>query len=699
MEKTIYIIEGLCCANCGTKMERKINELPQVEEATLTFATKQIAVVLKENEKADDTLLLEIQKICTSIEDNVIVKERKEKEAENKSKQQTVQKSVFEEHKKEIIVIVAGAILFMAGQITDAAIIFVAAYLILGLGIVLTALKNLTKGHIFDENFLMAVATIAAFVIGDYAEAVGIMLFYKVGELFEDIAVSKSRSQIMEAVDMRPEVVNLVHNDHVHEVPADEVKAGNIILIRPGDRIPLDGVILEGRSQLDTSPVTGEPVPVSVESGNEIMSGCVNGQGVLKMRVTKPLSESMVTRILDSVENAAANKPKIDRFITKFARIYTPVVVLLAVTTAIIPSILTGEWNKWIYTAITFLVISCPCALVLSVPLAFFSGIGAGSKKGILFKGGLAIEALKNIKAVVMDKTGTITKGTFKVQEVQLFSRFTKKQILTMAADCELASTHPIGKSIVEAAKEKKCTLVRPTEVEEFPGKGVRAVFPIGTVLCGNKEFLDENGVDTAKATEVVYGTGVLLAIEGQLAGEIIIADAIKPESKDAVTKMKEMNLITAMLTGDKRASAMEVALETGVEEVRAELLPQDKLTHLQEIRAKYGEVLFVGDGINDAPVLAGADVGAAMGSGADAAIEAADVVFMTSSLEAIPEAIAIAKKTAAIAMQNVVFALTVKFAVMILGFLGMANMWMAVFADTGVAMLCVLNSIRALKR
>lgn len=696
MNKVIYIIDNLCCANCGAKMERKINELPQVQEATLTFATKQIAVILKENETAGDTLLLEIQKICTSIEEDVVVKERKESDAKKPAKQSA---AIFEENKADFIKVIGGAVLFLAAVITKVEVLFFLAYILLGYEIITTALKNITKGLVFDENFLMAVATIAAFAIGDYAEAVGIMLFYRVGELFEEIAVSKSRSQIMEAVDMRPEVVNLIHGDHIHEIPAGDAVPGNIILIRPGDRIPLDGIIIDGRSQLDTSPVTGEPVPVSVGPEKEIMSGCVNGQGVLKVKVTKPLLESMVTRILDSVENAAANKPKIDRFITKFARIYTPVVVFLALAVAIIPSLLTGEWNKWIYTAITFLVISCPCALVLSVPLAFFSGIGAGSKKGILFKGGLAIEALKNVKTVVMDKTGTITKGSFKVQEVHLFDRYTKKQILTMAADCELSSTHPIGKSIVEAAQERKCTLVRPEKVEEIPGKGIRAVFQMGTVLCGNKDFLIENGVDTSNAMDVIYGTVVLVALEGKLVGEILIADEVKQESKEAISKMREMKLLTAMFTGDAKVSAREVARLTGVEEVRAELLPQDKLAKLQEIRAKHGEVLFVGDGINDAPVLAGADVGAAMGSGADAAIEAADVVFMTSSLEAVPEAIGIAKTTQKIAMQNIVFALAVKFLVMILGFLGFANMWLAVFADTGVAVICVLNSIRILKR
>ncbi len=690
MHKKIYILENLGCANCAAKMERKINELPGVQMAVITYATKQLAIAADYPEH----LLADIQRICASIESEVVVVERQDTPAKAKEKV-----SVYAEHKREILSIIIGAVLFVLGQIIDNRFVFFAAYILLGNEIIIKAIKNLTKGRVFDENFLMSIATIAAYVIGDYAEAVGIMLFYRVGELFEDIAVSKSRSQIMDAIDMRPEVVNLIHGNHIEEIPAQEAKVGDMILVRPGDRIPLDGKVVEGQSRVDTSPVTGEPVPVSVYPGKEVISGCVNEQGVLKMEVLKPLSESMVTRILNSVENAAASKPKIDRFITRFARIYTPVVVLLALATAIIPSVITGEWYRWIYTAVTFLVISCPCALVLSVPLAFFSGIGAASKQGILFKGGAAIEALKNVKAVVMDKTGTITKGNFKVQKIRSFARFTEKQILTMAADCEQFSVHPIGKSIMEAAKEKKCTLVKPIHTEEISGKGIRAQFPIGNMLCGNLELMAENGVDVSFYKKETYGTEVLLALEGRLIGEIIIADMIKPESKEAISHMKRMNLVTAMLTGDAFHSAKEVAELTGVEEIHAELLPQDKLEHLQATRKKHGEVLFVGDGINDAPVLAGADVGAAMGSGADAAIEAADVVFMTSSLEAIPEAIEIARQTGKIAMQNVVFALVIKFAVMFLGFLGMANMWMAVFADTGVAMLCVLNSIRILKK
>lgn len=697
VEQKVYILEGLGCANCAAKMERQIRELPGVEMATITFATKQLRVAANHQEE----LLPRFREICASIEEQVTVTPREEIQTVKKVEK----KSLFQENKKEILIIAAGAVLFAAGEIAEHAgapslwppVCYVIAYVLLGWEIVWTAFKNLGKGHVFDENFLMSVATLAAFAIGDFAEAVGVMLFYRVGELFEDVAVARSRSQIMEAVDMRPEVVGRLEDGEVHEIPAGDAAVGDILLVRPGDRIPLDGVVTEGESRIDTSPVTGEPVPVTVRKGSRLVSGCVNEQGVLQMKVEKPLAESMVTKILDSVENAAASKPKLDRFITKFARVYTPIVVLAAVATAIIPSIITGNWREWIYTAITFLVISCPCALVLSVPLAFFSGIGAGSKKGILFKGGVAIEALKNVKAVVMDKTGTITKGEFQVQSVIPFGRESMDTLLQTAARCEMGSTHPIGTSIVEAAREKGMPLERPKEVEEISGKGIHAVLEEREVLCGNKALMEMFHVKMDRYANDQYGTEVLLAFDGELAGCIVIADSLKNEAKDAIDMMKKQGLVTAMFTGDSKESARAVAGEAGIDKVFAQLLPQDKLAHLQEMRRESGAVLFVGDGINDAPVLAGADVGAAMGSGADAAIEAADVVFMTAQVTAVPEAVAIARKTGRIAMQNVVFALAVKALVMILGFAGMANMWMAVFADTGVAMLCVLNSIRAL--
>ena len=576
---------------------------------------------------------------------------------------------------------------------------FVVAYAILGREILMHAGKNILKGQFLDENFLMSIATIAAFVIGDYAEAVGVMLFFRVGELFEDIAVEKSRSQIMEAVDMRPEVVNLIQGREVQVIPAKEAKVGDLLLVRPGDRIPLDGVVVHGESRIDTAPVTGEPVPVKVSEGDSVISGCVNTSGAIHIRVEKVLEDSMVSRILNSVENAAASKPKIDRFITRFARVYTPFVVVLALATAILPSVLTGDWEFWIYTAITFLVISCPCALVLSVPLAFFSGIGAGSKKGILFKGGFALETLNNVKAVVLDKTGTITKGNFEVQECVSISEYTDVQILTLAASCEMDSTHPIGYSIVTKAKQHFLDLERPEEVEEISGKGVRGKIKAGEVLCGNQELLKMHQIDVNAQEHRIYGTEVFVALNGELIGYLVIADTVKAEAQKAVAKLKRNGLKTVMLTGDTSQSAKTIAEQTGVEEYHAKLLPEDKVERLEEVRKQYGPVMFVGDGINDAPVLAGADVGAAMGSGADAAIEAADVVFMTSSVEAIPEAIALAKATNRIAMENVVFALAVKAAVMILGLFGLANMWMAVFADTGVAMLCVLNSVRIFRR
>ncbi len=519
----------------------------------------------------------------------------------------------------------------------------------------------------------------------------------RIGEYFEHRAVEKSRGQIMDAVDMRPETVNLLVGDDVKVIPAADAHVGDILLVRAGDRIPLDGVVVEGDSLVDTSPVTGEPVPVRKHYGDEITSGCVNTSGMLKIRVEKVLAESMVTRILDSVENAAANKPQIDRFITRFARICTPAVVAIALLTALVPGYITGNWQHWIYTALTFLVISCPCALVLSVPLAFFSGIGAGSKDGILFKGGSAMEALKNVRAVVMDKTGTVTKGNFVVQKIVARQGVSEDEILALCAGVEAASTHPIAVSIVNAAKERGITPERPQSFKEIAGEGISAQTADGTVLCGSRKLLKRFGVEYTDFEAGGYGTEVLLAKDGKYLGHIVISDTIKDDAVEAVKRIREMGLTTAMLTGDAETGAQAVANLAGIDEVRAKLLPQDKLNELGRLRSKYGSVMFVGDGINDAPVLAGADVGAAMGSGADAALEAADVVFMKSEMKAIPQAIGIARRTGKIAWQNVIFALGVKAIIMVAGLAGYASMWAAVFADTGVAMLCVLNSVRIL--
>ena len=700
----IYLLENLGCAHCASKMEEQIADLDGISEATITFATKQLRVTAKN----PDRYLDQIRKICTSIESEVVVKEKDPKPKAQTATSEThaaSKKETFSKEKIDTICIIIGAILFVAGEImehkgfaTTATLpVFVIAYLALGGVIVVKAAKNISHGQVFDENFLMSVATLAAFAINDSAEAVGVMLFYRIGELFEEKAVERSRGQIMDAVDLRPEVVNLIVGDDIQVIPSEEAQVGDVLLVRPGDRIPLDGVILEGSSRIDTSPITGEPVPVAVNKGDEITSGCVNTSGQLKIRVEKPLEESMVTRILDSVENAAASKPKIDRFITRFAKVYTPCVVGIAVATALIPSLVTGNWHYWIYTAITFLVMSCPCALVLSIPLAFFSGIGAGSKKGILFKGGLSIEGLSNLGAVVMDKTGTITEGNFQLQKVVTAGKYNENELLSMCAGCEQNSTHPIANSIVAAAKERGIQFEKPSSLEEISGHGIVAEMPEGKVLCGNRKLMDKFGVTIGELKEASYGSEVFMAVNGTFTGYMLISDTIKPDAKEAIASLKKLGLHTVMLTGDSEDSAKAVGKDAGIDEIYAKLLPEDKLNALKKVREAHGTVMFVGDGINDAPVLAGADVGAAMGSGADAAIEAADAVFMNSNVDAIPQSIAIARNTNRIAWQNVVFALVIKIAVMILGLAGHANMWMAVFADTGVAMICVLNSIRIL--
>ena len=699
-----YILENLGCAHCASRMEEQINELEGIDDAVITFATKQLRVKAQNPDK----YLSDIKRICTSIESEVIVREKDPRPGVQAAPAEASHASAKKEIPKEKIdtgCVILGAVLFAAGVIMEKTGIgtagtlpvFIIAYLALGGVIVVKAVKNISHGQIFDENFLMSIATLAAFAINDYAEAVGVMLFYRIGELFEEKAVERSRGQIMDAVDMRPEVVNLITDDDIKVIPSEEAQVGDILLVRPGDRIPLDGVIVEGESRIDTSPVTGEPVPVSASSGDEVISGCVNTSGQLKIRVEKPLEESMVTRILDSVENAAASKPKIDRFITRFCKYYTPCVVGTAIITALIPSMVSGNWNYWIYTAITFLVMSCPCALVLSIPLAFFSGIGAGSRKGILFKGGIAIEGLSHLGAVVMDKTGTITEGNFQLQKVITTGKYTETELLSMCAGCEQNSTHPIAVSIVAAAKAQGLSLSTPDSLEEIAGYGISADMPQGRLLCGNRKLMDKFHIATGKLPENTYGSEVFIAVNGEFAGCMVISDTIKSDSRSAIQSLKKLGLHTVMLTGDSQDSAQAVGKETGIDEVYAKLLPQDKLSTLEKVRQAHGAVMFIGDGINDAPVLAGADVSAAMGSGADAAIEAADAVFMNSNMEAVPQSIAIARSTNRIAWQNVIFALTVKIAVMILGLAGHANMWLAVFADTGVAMICVLNSIRIL--
>lgn len=748
--KKKYSISGIDCANCAAKLESKMNELPEVDNVILTFATGQLLVEADDLDKA----LIALKKLADKMEPGTVIEDLKRAEKHKKTEShdhehhhhhdhehecscgceyhydhehhehehhnhehhhkhhdhsydessKTGIAAIIADEKQELINIGTGIVFFITGLVAqyyfDSSLvyisIFVISYLILGGDVLVTALKNLFRGKVFDENFLMGIATIGAFIIGEYPEAVGVMLFYRIGELFEDIAVGKSRKQIMEAVDMRPEMVRLVTNGKSVPCDPEEIKVGDIIEVRVGDRIPLDGKITRGSSRIDTSAVTGEPVPVSVSEGSHVLSGCINVSGVIYLEVEKPLEESMVSRILEAVENAAASKPAIDRFITKFAAIYTPFVVLAALVTAIVPSLVTGNWNYWIYTALTFLVISCPCALVLSVPLTFFAGIGAGSKKGILFKGGVSLETLAGIKAVVMDKTGTVTEGSFNVASI-IPDGISKDELLAYAGCAESLSTHPIATSIMKEVKRSGVKVSEALDIKEISGKGMEVLLKEGKILCGNRQLLESNNIAIPVDANNVYGTEVFIAFNEQYVGRIIINDTIKKDSKEAVSDLKKYGMWTAMLTGDAEENARNVAAIAGIDAVYARQMPEDKLNNLVKIRQSHGAVMFIGDGINDAPVLAGADVGAAMGSGADAAIEAADVVFINSNLSAVPESIKIAKTTKKIAMENVIGALTIKAIVMILGFAGIASMWMAVFADSGVAMLCVLNAIRIL--
>ena len=689
----IFTIQNMNCANCASVIEEKLNQLESVSAATFTIGTKQLRIT----STVEDTEALQeqIQEVCDATEDGVVVVPfvRAAKNAKHDDHDH--------EHNASLSAIIVGAIVMAVAELTNwvpdqyMIPLLLVTFVVLGWRIVWAAVKNGMKGKFFDENFLMSIATIGALIIGEYAEAVGVMLFFQVGIYFEERATERSRNAVMDAVDLRPEEVRLIACDgSVQVVNPEDVQVGSHIEIRPGDRIPLDGRVVEGTTRIDTAAVTGEPVPVSATVGTEVMSGCINVDGRIVLEVTHELKDSMVMRILDAVENAAASKPKIDRFITRFSRVYTPIVVALAIIVAVVPPLFTGEWQYWIYTALTFLVVSCPCALVLSVPLAFFSGIGAGSRQGILFKGGKAIEAMSRVKAIAFDKTGTITTGTFNVQTVEVDGKYTENEVLQYAAALEAASTHPIAMSIVEEVQRRGVEFNTAKDVKEISGHGMVGTVEGHKVLVGNGRLMATENVVTPMI-EYVYGSEVFVAIDGQYAGRIIIADALKADSKEAIRHMNGKGYQTVMLTGDVAASAKYIAGEVGIQGVRAELLPQDKLQVVQSLRNDHGSVMFVGDGINDAPVLTGADVGGAMGSGADSAIEAADVVYMNSNLDSVWRSLSIADRTLSIAWQNIFFAIAVKIIVMVAGVFGFANMWVAIFADTGVSILCILNSIR----
>ncbi len=719
-----YTLQNLGCPNCAVKMEQQIAKLAHVQEASVSYPHKLLRITAEE----PDSLLPEIQKICQSVESGVLVVPRDGRAivesgahdtegccghdhdhnhehghdhshshgSSDDAKQPFIKSPLFIGGVLFAVLMIARFFVSTAIPVWGWTALFAVPYLILARDCFREAFQNIRNGDFFDENFLMLIASIGAFCIGEYPEGVAVMLFYRVGEYFEARAVERSRASIMEAVDMRPETVTRIDgNGNESVVAANQIKEGEVIRLIPGERVPLDGTVIDGNSRIDTSPVTGEPVPVSASAGTALISGSININGVLTMRVDKELSESMVTRILQAVENASTNKPKIEKFITRFARIYTPVVSLAAVLLAVVPPLLgMGAWSDWIYRALNFLVVSCPCALVLSVPLAYFAGIGSGSKKGILLKGGNALEALNDIKVVLFDKTGTLTKGDFAVQQILSRGTISESGILALAAAAESHSSHPIAESIRRAADEQGVRPAAVSEVEELAGMGLRAQSEQGEILCGNARLMEDRHV-TGFVLDPESMTQVYIALNGEYVGSIGIADAIKSDAKQALAELKSYGMHTAMLTGDNEETAKKIGDELAIDTVRARMMPDQKLSVMQDLREKYGPAMYIGDGINDAPTLAGADVGAAMGTGADAAIEAADIVFMRSQVEAVPQSFRLAKRTRMIAIQNVVFALAVKSIVLILSVFGISNLWVAVFADVGVTLLCVLNVVR----
>jgi Zn2+/Cd2+-exporting ATPase len=578
-------------------------------------------------------------------------------------------------------------------------VIYLVPYLVIGYDIVYKAARNISHGQVFDENFLMMIATFGAFGVGEYSEAVAVMLFYQVGELFQGYAVGKSRQSISDMMDICPEYANIEEDGVLKQVDPDDVEVGSIIVVKPGERIPLDGIVVEGESLIDTAALTGESVPRSAKAGDEIISGCVNGSGTLKVKTTKEFDDSTVAKILELVENASSKKAKVENFITRFAKYYTPVVTIGAVILAILPPlILGGGWAEWIQRACIFLVISCPCALVISVPLGFFGGIGAASKIGVLVKGSNYLEAVAEMTTIVFDKTGTLTKGEFKVTDV-ITENGSKEELIELAALGEGYSNHPIANSIREAYG-KELDLNRVTNTEEIAGHGIKAVIDGKTVLLGNEKLMKSESIFYTSCKSM--GTVVYVACNGVFEGAVVISDTIKDGAKEAIRDMKQVGVRhTVMLTGDRREAAETVAQTLGIDEVHAELLPGGKVEQVEALlkaEKQRERLAFVGDGINDAPVLTRADIGIAMGSmGSDAAIEAADIVLMDDDVTKIASVVRIARKTLRIVKQNIVFALAIKALVLILGALGMANMWEAVFADVGVSVIAILNSMRTL--
>ena len=706
-------IEGLDCPNCAAKVERKINTLEGIKEATVDFLGKKIVVLA--DEISENELVELIQTEVDKIEDGVKVFVPKVQAGESSSEGEDTGKI-----KKKLLI---GGVLFVLGIFVPKTlfipklVIFLVSYLVIGGDVLLSAFKNILNGQVFDENFLMAIATVGAFAIGEYPEGVAVMLFYQLGELFQGIAVNNSRKSIVSLMDIRPDYANIKVGEGIKKVSPEEIKVGEIIVVKPGEKVPLDGKIVKGASTFDTSALTGESLPREAKAGDDVLSGFINKNGLIEIQVAKVFSESTVSKILYLMENAGSKKSKTENFITKFARYYTPVVVITALIVAIFPPLLIqgATFSDWIYRALIFLVVSCPCALVISIPLGFFGGIGGASRHGILIKGTNYLEVLNNLESVVMDKTGTLTKGIFKVTEVNAENNIkindfqnnktelTKPLLLKYAAHIEKFSNHPIAQSIV-AEYENSVSKVDENVVkdfEEISGFGIKVNINNHQFLAGNSKLRNLGNITFDKKENL--GTAIYLAADGKYIGNILISDEVKEDSARAIKGMKENGVKEiVMLTGDNEAIGKNIAEKLGIDKVFTELLPNEKVEKLEEIyksKSEKGKVAFVGDGINDAPVLARADLGIAMGgAGSDAAIEAADVVIMNDEPSKIVTAIKIAKKTKEIVWQNITIAFAVKIVVMALGLFGDATMWEAVFADVGVALLAVLNATRVLR-
>ena len=700
-QKTFQVtLKGLDCAHCAAEIEQGTKTLPKVKNATVNLLKQQMEVTTEQYTSIEE-LLQSISEIVHKHEPDVEVSIASQTQISN-TKQ--LEKSAFQKEFQKTIVRFCVGIVFFAGGVllikqNISFVSFLISYIIFGYDVLWRAIKNIKKGQIFDENFLMSISTIGAIFLGEMAEAVFVMLFYQIGETFQSYAVNRSRKSITELMDIRPDYANLVVGEQTKKVEPSTVAVGDYIVVKAGEKIPLDGIVVQGNGQLDTSALTGEALPVNVSVGEAVYSGSLNINGLFKIQVTKNFGNSTVVKILEMVENATAKKSKTEQFITKFARVYTPFVVCAAVLLAIIPPLITdGNFKMWLSRALIFLVISCPCALVLSVPLGFFSGIGEASKRGILVKGSNYIHALKDVNTIIFDKTGTLTKGVFEVTQINATNNYTEKTILEIAAKAEKNSNHPIAVSIIKQYQTKYGKITEEIEnYKEISGYGVCCEINGKQILAGNEKLMKQFGIQYEVCTAI--GSIVYIAEDGKFAGSIVVADTIKQSSKNAIQKLKSLGIQnTIMLTGDNVATAKQISEELALNEYYAQLLPQNKVEILEEILKKQNnnKVIFVGDGINDAPVLARADIGIAMGGiGSDAAIEAADVVIMNDDIGKIEDGIIISKNTNRIVNQNIVFALAIKAIVLVLGALGIATMWLAVFADVGVALIAILNSMR----